>query len=226
MPTDDLIATNELLNAELPDVRYSTRTPATCGGSTRRTPSVGRTRSPCTKAAPSCAHYALLPQTVPRRGRADPGRLLLARGDPQRHPAQGVFRRSRQRSLRRRRGRRPATAHRAPEREVGRRRGRSTSGGDSWGRCPVRICIPTRLPGHREVETIPCTPELLGERSVRRADAGPRRLPGDAGSRTSGPPESLRWRLARPRRRPHPARRREVDRHQHRDGAARRAAPR
>jgi Acetyltransferase (GNAT) domain len=194
MSTDELLATNELLNAELPDARYD--------------PDARYLRwlyeeNPLGPAYQRFAHengvlvghYALVPQNYRDATGPMPGAYSLhavTRSGTQR---KGLFI-----SLAKEvyadaaaDGRRLLTAL-PNEKSVG--AGPKHLGWRLVGQMPVRLCFPTTVRTH-DVETIDCTPELLANErfATLTADLDDYPVTGVTNSWTT---ESLRWRLARP----------------------------
>ena len=193
MPLDDLTATNELLNAELPDARYDD--PRYLRWLYEENPLGDAYQKFAYEDGELVCHYALIPQNYRDETGLMPGAYSLhavTRSGTQR---EGYFM-----SLAREiyadataDGRRLLTAL-PNEKAVG--AGVKHLGWRLIGQMPVRLSIPTAW-GGSDIETVDCTPELLaGDRfATLTADIDEYPVTGVTNSWTT---ESLRWRLSRP----------------------------
>jgi len=194
MPTDDLVAANELLNAELPDSRYDPDA-RYLTWLYEENPLGSAYQQYAHEDGVLVAHYALLPQTYRDATGLVPGAYSLHAVTSRAAQRKGYFvslgkalyadaaadRRRLMTAL-------PNEKSVVP--------GVKYLGWRLVGQMPVRICVPTTL-RTGEVETLACTPELLASDRFAALTADLDEYP-VTGVTNSWSTESLRWRLARP----------------------------
>lgn len=195
MPADDLIATTELLNTELPDSRFDDPDGRYLQWLYEENPLGPAYQAVVDDDGARIAHYALIPQQYRDANGPVPGAYSLHAVTRTGTQRKGYFV-----SLGKQiyaeaaaDGRRLMTA--VPN-EKSVTAGVKYLGWRLIGQVPIRLCVPTALA--RDVETIDCTPAFVASprfgELTRDLDEYP-----TSGVTNSWTTESLRWRLARPR---------------------------